>query len=202
MKNYLVIDLETTGLNHEIEQIIEVALIKYDQHFNEVGSFNTLVKLQYGRPLPEFITELTGITEEMTKEGMYEYDAMRVVESFIDEDTIVVAQYAPFDLAFLDTRGDIQVDNFICTKSLTAQVEPNESSSLKPTCERLGIPLDDAHRAFADVKATAELLQYRLKEHKAQYIQNVVVTSPDRPLKYVPGCLRAVIDKGEFEWNF
>jgi DNA polymerase III subunit epsilon len=195
--NYVVIDFETTGLDYTKEQITEVALIKYDRNFEEIGSFNTIVKLEKGHELSAFIKELTGLTEEYLENGMREKDVMYMVNDFIDEETIVVAQYAPFDLAFL-SKYNIVPKRFICTKSLTSQVEPTVSSSLKPTCERLGIPLENAHRAFVDVRATAELLQYRLKEHKADYVVNYIVKSPDRDLNFVPQSTLAVLDKNDF----
>jgi DNA polymerase-3 subunit epsilon len=197
MKNYVVIDFETTGLDYKTEQITEVALIKYDPQFNEIGSFNSLVKLDEGRVLSDFIKNLTGLTEEALKDGMSDTLAYAIVESFIDKDTTVVAQYAPFDLAYMSEWG-IVPDRFICTKSLTSQVEPTVSSSLIPTCERLGIKLDNAHRAFADVRATAELLQYRLKENKAQFVENYIVKSPDRDLNFIPYGTIAVLEKSQF----
>jgi DNA polymerase III subunit epsilon len=196
--NYVVIDFETTGLDYKKEQITEVALIKYDQEFNEIGSFNTVVQLEEGRVLSDFIKNLTGLTEEYLEKGMREVDVWYMVDTFIDHDTIVVAQYVPFDLAYMSYRGGIEPERFICTKSLTSQVEPTESSSLVPTCERLGIPLESAHRAFADVRATADLLQYRLKENKAQFVENYIVKSPDRDLNFIPNNTIEVLDKNSF----
>jgi DNA polymerase III subunit epsilon len=195
--NYVVIDFETTGLDYTKEQIIEVALIKYDKEFKEIGSFNSLVRLQEGRVLSGFIKNLTGLSEEALKDGMKEVDAMQIVLDFIDRDTIVVAQYAPFDLAYM-SKYDIVPERYICTKSLTSQVEPTVSSSLIPTCERLGIPLENAHRAFADVRATAELLKYRLNEGEAQFVENYIVKSPDRDLNFVPHGTIQVLDKNSF----
>lgn len=198
MTNYLVIDFETTGLDYMFDQTIEVALIKYDEEFNELGSFNTLIQLHEGNHLSGFIKDLTGLTEEDLATGMREDEAMVRIKGYIDEDTVVVAQYASFDLAFLAKFG-IVPKRFICTKSLTSQVEPNVSSSLVPTCERLGIKLDNAHRAFADVKATAELLQYRFNQEEIiEYGENYIVKSPDRDLSFVPHATIAVLDKAQF----
>lgn len=196
MKNYVVIDLETTGLDYKTEQITEVALIKYDENFSEIGSFNTVVKLQEGRELSEFIKNLTGLTEEYLSNGMTELEATMMVNRFIDNHSIVVAQYAPFDFAFLSKFG-ITPSKFICTKSLTSQVEPLVSSSLKPTCERLGIKLDNAHRAFADARATAEVLEVRLRQG-IEYVENYIVKSPDRDLNFIPFRTIKVLDKEDF----
>jgi DNA polymerase-3 subunit epsilon len=198
MKNYVVIDFETTGLDYKTEQITEVALIKYDPQFNEIGSFNSLVKLDEGRVLSDFIKNLTGLTEEALSHGMNQHVVWYMIDQFIDSDTIVVAQYAPFDLAYMEYQGGIIVENFICTKSLTSQVEPTLSSSLKPTCERLGIKLDNAHRAFADVRATAEVLQYRLSQPEIQLVENYIVKSPDRDLNFIPYNTIEVLEKSQF----
>jgi DNA polymerase III subunit epsilon len=195
--NYIVIDFETTGLDYKKEQITEVALIKYDEEFNEIGSFNSIVKLEEGRVLSDFIKNLTGLTEEYLEKGIDELDAFLAIDKLMDKDSVVVAQYAPFDLAYMAKYGLIP-ERYICTKSLTSQVEPTVSSSLVPTCERLGIPLENAHRAFADVRATAELLQYRLKENKAQFVENYIVKSPDRDLNFIPHGTIEVLDKNDF----
>lgn len=197
MKNFVVLDFETTGLDYKVEQITEVALIKLDEEMNEIGSFHTIVQLEKGKVLSDFIKELTGLTEEYLSKGVTEARAMLQIKSFIDNDTIVVAQYAPFDLAYLSKYGIIP-ERYICTKSLTSQVEPTVSSSLIPTCERLGIQLDNAHRAFSDVRATAELLKYRLKEGKAQFIENYIVKSPDRDLSFIPHGTIEVLHKEDF----
>lgn len=195
-KNYVVIDFETTGLDYKTNQITEVALIKYDEVFNELGSFNTVVKLKPGNVLSDFIKQLTGLTEDLLVKGIDEGLAMKMINSFIDKDTIVVAQYAPFDLAFM-SKYAIVPKRYICTKSLTSQVEPGVSSSLKPTCERLGIQLDNAHRAFSDVKATAEVLKIRLKQN-IKFIENIIVKSPDRDLEFIPLNTNFIIGKEYF----
>lgn len=197
MKNYVVIDFETTGLDFEHEQITEVALIKYDEDFNEIGSMNTIVRLYEGKTLSPYIKNLTGLTEEFLSHGMSEFEAFLGVNKFVDNDTIVVAHYAPFDLAFMAKFGVIP-EKFICTKSLADQLEPTESSSLVNVCERLGIKLENAHRAFADVKATAEVLQYMLKQN-IEFVENYLVIQEDRPLKFIPYNTKRVFSKDKFK---
>jgi DNA polymerase III epsilon subunit-like protein len=179
---YVVIDFETTGLDYRKESVIEIAAVKLDENFKEIGSFQTMVNL-IRRPLPEFITKLTGIKKEDLNHGMGEREAFGLLEKFIGHAT-VVAQYAPFDLAFLFNYG-IEPRKFICTKSLTAQAEPNESSSLGPTCERLGIELANAHRALDDARATAKVLEYRIKQGGLK-VENTLVVTEGRPLNFIP----------------
>ena len=196
-KNYLVLDFETTGLDYETEQVIEVGAIKYDEGFNEVGSFHTYVRLQNDRVLSDFIKKHTGITEDKLAYGMNEEIAMAVIEAMIEYDTVVVAQFAPFDFGYLSNYG-ILPSNYICTKTLTDIAEPYERSNLGETCERNGIVLKDAHTAMGDVRATKELLQLRLSQGLEVY-HNHVTEQPDRPLRFMPHNTFAVLDKEDFK---
>ena len=196
-KNYLVLDFETTGLDYETEQVTEVGVIKYDEDFNEIGMFHTYVRLQNDRVLSDFIKKHTGITEDKLAYGMNEEIAMAVIEAMIEYDTIVVAQFAPFDFGYL-YNYDITPDKYICTKTLTDLAEPYERSNLGETCERNGIVLKDAHTAMGDVRATKELLQLRLSQGLEVY-HNHVTEQPDRPLRFMPHNTFAVLDKEDFK---
>lgn len=177
---FVVIDFETTGLDYKNDQITEVGAVRLDDNFNEVGSFHTFVNLHSGNDLSEF----TDITQEMVDAGVSENRAVHQLLSFIGKD-VVVAQFAPFDLAFL-SNFDAHPSKFICTKSLTSQAEPEESSSLGPTCERLGIPLINAHRALDDARATAEVLKYRLTKDEGLEVMNTLVVTEGRPFNFIP----------------
>ena len=63
---YIAFDIETTGLDPMYDEIIEIGAIKIENG-KEVEVFNTLVKPEY--EIDEFISELTGITNEMVKES-------------------------------------------------------------------------------------------------------------------------------------
>ena len=196
-KNYLVLDFETTGLDYKTEQDTEVGVIKYDEDFNEIGMFHTYVRLQNDRVLSDFIKKHTGITEDKLAYGMNEEIAMAVIEAMIEYDTVVVAQFAPFDFGYLSNYG-ILPSNYICTKTLTDIAEPYERSNLGETCERNGIVLKDAHTAMGDVRATKELLQLRLSQGLEVY-HNHVTEQPDRPLRFMPHNTVAVLDKEDFK---
>ena len=196
-KNYLVLDFETTGLDYKTEQVTEVGVIKYDEDFNEIGMFHTYVRLQNDRVLSDFIKKHTGITEDKLAYGMNEEIAMAVIEAMIEYDTVVVAQFAPFDFGYLSNYG-ILPSNYICTKTLTDIAEPYERSNLGETCERNGIVLKDAHTAMGDVRATKELLQLRLSQGLEVY-HNHVTEQPDRPLRFMPHNTVAVLNKEDFK---
>lgn len=191
--NYVVLDLETTGLNYINDDIIEIAALKLDDNFNEVGVYNTFVKLPGDKKIPAFIKDLTGITSDHLENGLELPKAMSALKSFIGG-AIIVAQYAPFDLAWL-AQHRIEPKRFICTKSLTATVEPEESSSLGVTCDRLGIELENAHRAISDVKATAAVLKHRKTVDKITD-ENFITITPGRALQYIPPATEYIYAKG------
>lgn len=190
---YTVIDFETTGLDYRKEQITEIGAIRLDRNFNEVGSFHTFVKLKEGNELSKF----TDITQEQVDTGANELEAVSQLIRFIGT-TTVVAQYAPFDLAFL-ANFKYHPSNFICTKSLTSQAEPDESSSLGPTCERLGIELVNAHRALDDARATAQVLKHRMTVDEGLEYGNTLVITPGRPLNFLPKNTKFIYTKGAHE---
>jgi DNA polymerase III epsilon subunit-like protein len=193
---YTVIDFETTGLNYTQEQVIEVSALKLNEDLQEIGTFNTFVALEEGKELPQIITDLTSITPLDLKYGMHEEIALELLMDFIGTDT-VVAQYAPFDLAFLAHKTGFEPKRFICTKSLTSIAEPNENSSLVPTCERLGIKLEGAHRAINDCIATAEVLRKRMDDTRipSEHYFNTLCITEGRALNFIPKFTRYMLLK-------
>ncbi len=178
---YTVIDFETTGLNYKIDEVIEIAAIKLNRKFEQIGELhlycNTNLKVS------KFITDLTGLNNVfLTENGIEPWDGMSILDKFID-DSIVVAQHVPFDLSFLELVEGYY--NFYCTRSMNLKAYPSDSSSLKPTCERLGIKLENAHNAMNDVKATAELFKFHIVTNSMTDMKNKLVIN-DRTLNYIP----------------
>jgi DNA polymerase III subunit epsilon len=193
--NYIVFDFETTGLNAEKEQIIEIASAKLDENLNPIDTFHTMVKLNEGKILPQFIRQLTGISAADLKNGMPEAEALENLKDFIG-DSIVVAQFASFDLSFL--AKVLKPDQFICTRSMARLLRPDEYASLSNLIKIYGIDNLDPHRAYADVEATIEVFKRQKAECDDKGIEymNVLIDSNERPLKYVPD--NAVVQYMEF----
>lgn len=189
-ETFVVIDFETTGLDYKTEQVIEVAALKTDGE-REIGRLHTFVSIG-DRDLPEFITQLTGITEFDLDGGCHEEDALAALSFFIGDST-VIAQNAPFDFAFLGNY-DIWPENFVCTRALSRLVEPNESPSLKNVCERHGIELNGHHRAMNDVEATLRVFNLMREKAEADGIEyrNIVIDSAERPLRFIPHYAKVV----------
>lgn len=100
--NFISFDLETTGFIAGVDQITEIAAVKF-MNGEPAGVFSTLVNPK--RSIPEEVQKVTGITPDMV-EGKPTIDAL--LDSFADfcGDDIVVAHNAGFDFQFL--HSDIQ----------------------------------------------------------------------------------------------
>ena len=96
--DYVVFDLETTGFNPEVCEIIEIGALKYRK--NElVEELSVLVKPKV--KIPDEITKITGIDDDMVKEAITIEEAMPMFINFI-EDLPLIAHNSSFDLSFIN----------------------------------------------------------------------------------------------------
>ena len=94
---YAIVDIETTGGSSRIEKITEIAIYQYDGE-RITGEFISLINPE--RNIPYFITNLTGITNEMVEDAPKFYEiAKKIIE--YTEDRIFVAHSARFDYSFI-----------------------------------------------------------------------------------------------------
>lgn len=188
MRIFTVVDFETTGLDCEKDQILEISAIKINSDGLTVGTLHTMVKLNPGRSsIPKEITDLTGIKTADLIYGIGEREAVEMLTHFIG-DTIFVSHNAPFELGFMFNAYDECIRKFICTRALVKLIEPDKSASLKDVCERNGIPLFHHHRSANDVLAAARILMRYLPIADKMGIEymNTVITSDARPIRYLP----------------
>lgn len=200
-ETFVILDLETTGLDHERDQIIEIAALKvaYDgATYREIGRFQTLVALEDGRELSDEITRLTGITAQML-DGAPALGLAMMSLRFFAAKSIIVAHNAPFDLAFLDELNFVPHKGFICTRAM-AKLLGFPKASLKNVYRTLfGAEIFGHHRAMSDAESTRyvfETLRNMCHTMGIEY-RNVVVDSPDRALRFVPSGARVVTMGGE-----
>ncbi len=102
---YSVIDIETTGNNREGQKIIEIAIINYDG--NEIEEvWSTLINPE--RRISLFITNLTGITNEMVADAPKFYEVGKKIVS-MTEGRIFVAHNAFFDYRFIQRESSMSL---------------------------------------------------------------------------------------------
>ncbi len=157
---FVVVDVETTGLDPSIDRITEIAMMKVKNGVL-LDEFSTLINPLV--PIPPSITELTGIDNVMVMDAPPAREVVPAIADFL-ADSIFVAHNAPFDWGFVSEtamreRG-MQFENpQLCTVKLSKRILPNLSSkSLGPVTAALNITIPDRHRASGDAFATALVL--------------------------------------------
>jgi DNA polymerase-3 subunit alpha (Gram-positive type) len=164
MEDYTVIDLEMTGLAPKRDHVIEIGAVKV-RGGKIVGTYGTLV--QSGHPIPEAVTELTGITNEMADAGEAEDDAMQRLLTFIGED-VLVGHNISFDYNFLkqwavNRRMPLEMRACDTLRIARALLPGGQSKKLESLCEYFGIKRENAHRALDDAVETQQIFE-RLRE--------------------------------------
>ncbi len=156
---YVVVDVETTGGHGENDRITEIALIKV-QCGQIIGEYQSLVNPK--RHIPSFITGLTGISNSLVAGAPTFSELATDIIEFIG-DSIFVAHNAAFDYGFV--RAELQRCGLtlqnpkLCTVVQMRRYYPGlQSYSLGNLCQHFAIPLHNHHRAYADARATVELL--------------------------------------------
>ncbi|MDX2128661.1 MAG: DEDD exonuclease domain-containing protein [Chloroherpetonaceae bacterium] len=167
---FTVIDLETTGGVKPENTIIEVSAFQFIGG-RITGEYTTLVNpLQ---PISYFISEYTGITNEMVKEAPTMKQIIGDLRHFIGE-SIFVAHNIGFDFGFVNLElsryGLKQLENpTLCTVRLARRLTPkNQRKNLGALAAYFGVELKNRHRARGDSLATVYVLDalMRLASHK------------------------------------
>jgi len=183
VENYVVVDLETTGLDPTYDEIIEFAAIKVDNG-KIVSEFQSLVKPS--EPIGEFITDLTGITNEMLADAPSIADVLPRFLAFVGKD-IVVAHNANFDINFIydaclsEDSGIVFDNDFIDTMRLSRRLFKAEwHHRLKDLVKRFGIESEVGHRGLPDALIAHKCYVY-MKQHAAT--NNIDLKSLHKGLK-------------------
>ncbi len=157
---YAIIDIETTGGSAHLEKITEIAIYQYDG--NEItDEYVSLVNPE--RNIPYFITNLTGITNEMVEDAPRFYEiAKKIIE--MTEGRIFVAHNARFDYSFIrqeyKSLGFNYKRSILDTVALSRKLLPGHKSySLGNICNDLCISINGRHRAAGDALATVRLFE-------------------------------------------
>ncbi len=157
MLSIVAIDLETTGLDPRRDAIIEIGAVR----FNEDGiqqEWSTFVNP--GRPIPSFITQLTGIHNEDVINAPSIRSAAAELAVFCEESPIL-GQNISFDLGFIRQYGVLMDNPVLDTFELASILLPTARRyNLGALGVELGIPIDeDLHRALNDARLTSQVYQ-------------------------------------------
>ncbi|MBR1890214.1 MAG: ribonuclease H-like domain-containing protein [Clostridia bacterium] len=159
-KSYVVFDIETTGLDTNTDQIIELGAVKIvDGKIRE--KFSTFVKPTISIPFE--VTRLTGITNDMVANAPSAELVLKDFYEFTRGCIISGHNVIDFDLRIVKRMGreyGLNFDNEIVDTLTLARHSHLLVSNFKlgTIVKYLGLTLEGAHRAWNDAYATAEVL--------------------------------------------
>lgn len=174
---FLVVDVETTGLSTSEDLILQVGAVVTDADGRIKRRFSCYVRPGHGEfpwdtPHPP-AHHIHGITNDQLRTGLPTRRALRRLRRLAKR-RVLVAHNAKFDYGFISSESQrhaisLDVTSPLCTLELSRKLDPKraESHRLATLCERYGIPLDNAHDALCDATATAKLLSILIKNHGA-----------------------------------
>ena len=177
-QTYVVFDFETTGFNAGgADSIIEIGAVKI-RNGEILERYDELINP--GRPLPEKITAVTNITDDMLKDKDNEENAVkRFIEWF--KDCPMVAHNAKFDVSFLEmaykkynlgTFTNPVIDTLELSRTMDNTYARHSLSAL---VKRYDVPWDESahHRGDYDAEGTALVFHKMLKKLSNRNIENM-----------------------------
>lgn len=189
LKEFVVVDTETTGLNSKKDRIIELAAVRFvDGHATEM--FDTLVNP--GKPIPKEASSVNQITDETVADSPSVDKIISAFDNFIGKST-VVGHNLDFDIGFILSSGsriNQTKRKYYCTLEIAKRMlkKPRrkwdkefqeyvddfdsdwdvENYKLGTLCEYYGIVPPCQHRAGADAFVTGQLLLCMFETKKSQ----------------------------------
>lgn len=167
LPDYVSIDIETTGLSPEYDEIIEIAALRV-RGGEVVDRFSSLVKPSNMDAVDEYITELTGISPAMLEEAPEIEHVLPDALAFIGAD-VLVGHRVSFDVNFIYDACQVCglpvfSNDYIDTMRLSRRLYPGfVNYKLKTLVKQFNIPQPIAHRAEADAETAVACYQYMVQ---------------------------------------
>lgn len=154
------LDIETTGASARMSRITEIGALRVENH-KVVATYNQLVNPE--QPIPAFISNMTGISNQMVWEAPTFRGIADDLELFLS-DAIFVAHNVGFDYSFIKSEyariGNKFSMDRMCSVQLSRKLYPqHRSHRLDMVIERLGIEVKNRHRALDDAEVIRKFVQ-------------------------------------------
>ena len=167
------LDVETTGLNYQVDEIIELAVkvISIEKNtgsiiniVNSYESFNESIK-----PIDEKITKITGINKKMVQGKEIDWNNVEEILKSVD---VIISHNASFDKPFIDSNLELSKNKlWACSmKDIDWMEKGFVSSKQEMLCLWHGFYFD-AHRAMNDVDALIHLITHPFYENNKPIIE-------------------------------
>jgi len=159
---YIVLDLETTGIDGKQDRIVEIGAIKVRRDRSPV-KFSTFVNP--GVPIDPAVTAINGITDKMVANAPSESEAMGKFVDFIGDIGHIVAHNAPFHMDFL-TEACLRSGEYLNCHVFDIlhycrdEFPGLENYTLETIAQKFGVRNPDPNRALGNAETVAKLMPY------------------------------------------
>lgn len=176
------VDIETNGLNHIRGRVIEVAVIRVEGG-EIVREFRQLINP--GSPLPQFITNLTGIASRDLAGAPVFLEIANELHEILDG-AVFVAHNVRFDYSFLKQEFKRVGKEFrpqqICTVKLSRALYPqHRTHKLQDLIARHGLQVAERHRAYDDAHALWQFVQLVQRESDPDLLYQAIAKQLKKP---------------------
>lgn len=169
LTDFVSLDIETTGLSPMYDEIIELGAVKY-RNGEAVDTFSSLVKPE--SPVDPFVTQMTGITNEMLKDAPSLSSVLPVFIDFIGND-VIVGHNVNFDINFIyDACVTVGLppfaNDFVDTMRLARRMYKDfPNHKLDTLIDHFELERRTLHRGLGDCELTAECYQHMIADTEA-----------------------------------
>jgi DNA polymerase-3 subunit alpha (Gram-positive type) len=173
---YVIFDIETTGLSVTANKIIEIAGVKM-QGGKVIDRYSSFVDPR--QPIPNHISQLTHITNEMV-EGQPEINV--ILPQFVEfvGNAVLVAHNARFDMGFLQANLRLLgmpefINSTLDTLELARLLYPSlKNHRLNTLSDKFKVKLENHHRAVDDAEALGLVLYHLLKDANERRMDTLI----------------------------
>ncbi len=182
VRDYVVFDLETTGISPNYDEVVEISAIKVREG-RVVEEFNTLVNPK--RSIPRRASQVNGITNEMVADAPLFEEVLSNFFDFVGDDVLVGHNIGSFDMKFLyrDSRkfyGKIPSNDYVDTLLVARRHLPSLfHHRLVDLAEYYHISTKGAHRALNDCHMNQQVYERMVDEMCSRKIRNTSASGKD-----------------------
>ena len=183
INEYVIFDLETTGLDPDVDAIIEISALKVKDG-EIIDEFSTLVNPCMH--IPYEASCVNGIVDDMVKGAPKIEEALKAFIAFVGNNVLMGQNIKRFDLRFIQRDavrhfGEQISNDYVDTLFVAQRYLPElDSHSLESLADYYDISYDGAHRALADCRINKKVYDCLAKE----------MANPSEAAKRVPVCPR------------
>lgn len=201
-----VLDLETSGMLPRADEILEIGfrLFEYDPSEGRILKVGERydARQEPEQPVSAFITQLTGLTDDMLRGQRIHWDE---VDRLLDPVDLIIAHNARFDRPFVDLKSRVSPRKLWgCSAS---QIDWNEKGFGTSKLQLLSVFhgfYTDSHRALRDAEATLHLLTFE-DEKGTPYFRELLKTTKKKRIRMIasqsPYDSKDVLKARGYHWN-